>query len=86
MIMSSVNQGLAEALRALRENVSSAITPRGERLIAQVDAALARYDESESARQDLIERLKAQATAHRYMSETESADLLDEAIAVIGNR
>ena len=39
--------------------------------------------EAEQSKQDLIERLKAQATAHRYMAETESADLIDEAIAVI---
>lgn len=78
--MSSI---LAEALRALRENVSTALTPRGERLIAQVDKALAKYDETKQSKQDLIERLKAQAAAHRYMAETESADLLDETISAL---
>ena len=32
---------------------------------------------------DLIERLRAQASAHRYMGEFASAELLDEAVAAL---
>lgn len=34
-------------------------------------------------REALIERLKAQSLAHRYEAETDSADLIDEAVAAL---
>ncbi len=77
---------LAKVLIKIRRDapdLSGKLLGHADQVIARVDALLDAQAHRSQARRDLIERLKSQATAHRYMAETESADLIDEAVIAL---
>lgn len=69
-------------------DLSGKLLGAADQIVARVDALLdaappAPAPTAASEREALIERLKAQSLAHRYEAETDSADLIDEAIAAL---
>lgn len=72
------SQDDTEYLEVVTNNADARVTP-----LHTPQAETSATASGDAEREALIERLKAQSLAHRYEAETDSADLIDEAVAAL---